>query len=78
MTSGVEKNIDVFNGFSLFDCREEEFQALANYYIDVYSGKKVKDPIFRMFLDNTMERKAKKYALFVQFIITAFDGKITK
>lgn len=78
MIKRTKKKLDVLNESSLFDCREEDFEALANYYIDVYSGKKVKDPIFRMFLDNTMERKAKKYALFVQFIITAFDGKITK
>lgn len=72
-----EKSKDL-KELSLFDCREAEFEALANYYIDVYSGKKVKDLRFRMFLDNTMERKAKEYASFVQSIITAFAGKITK
>ena len=79
MIKKTKKNVDVLNESSLFDCREEEFEVLSNYFIDAYSGKKSKDPRKRMFFcDGAMKKRAKEYASCVQTIVAEFSGKVTK
>ena len=79
MANEDEKNLNNIDEVSLFDCREEEFKTLSNYFIDVYSGKKSKDPRKRMFFcDNAMKKRAKEYASCVQSIVAEFSGKVTK